>query len=145
MKDLGCEFVGDGLDFQRRNARPQRVIFECRRRPEQCHQAVAGEFVDGSLIALHHAGSAVEELVHDLLEPLRVQCGRKFHRSDDVGEQHCHLLVLARNRPGGEWGAARIAEASLCAQVVTTRSTLIRGLGDRTNHPPVFLHRKFPT
>ena len=92
---LACKFFGDGLDFQRRNACPQRMVLQRHRGAEQCHQAVAGELVKGSLIALHHRRSAVEQLVHDLLESLRVQRRRKLHRADDVGEQHRHLLVLA--------------------------------------------------
>ncbi len=120
---LGGQHLGHRLDLQRRDAGPQRVVFERHRRAEQCHQAVAGELVDGSAVALDHGGGAVEQLVHDFPESLSVQRRGEFHRSDDVDEQHGHLLVLAGHRSWSDRGAAHVAEARTRPQVVAARWT----------------------
>ena len=114
------------------------MILEGHGGAEERHQPIAGEAVDGPLIALHHCGRAIEQFVHDLLKSLRVQHRRELHRADDVGEQHRHLFVFARRRTRGDRRAAHIAEARLYAKVVSTRPAPIDGLTDRTDHPPDF-------
>ncbi len=135
---LGGEVVGRRLDCQRRDAAAQGVILERHRRAEQGHQAVAGELVDRALVALHHRGRTVEQLVHDGLQALGVQRCRQLHRPHHVDEQHCHLLVLADRRARGHRRTAGVAEPRLRAQVVTARPAPTGGLADRTDHerPP---------
>ena len=83
------------------------MILQGHRGTEQRHQAVTGELVDRSVIALHHRGRTVEHRVHDLLEPLRVERRRELHRPDDVGEQHRYLLVFAAGRSWGDLESRR--------------------------------------
>ena len=65
------------------------------RRPEHGHDPVAGELVDGALVAGHGIGEDREEALHDLAPLLRVLLLGEVHRAADVGEQDGHLLALA--------------------------------------------------
>ena len=82
------------VNLQRRDAGTNRVILQRRRRPEDRHDPVAGELVDGASVALHHGRRTVEQLGHDLAQPLGTHCRRDVHRMDHIGEQDGHLLVL---------------------------------------------------
>src|SRR5271163_888577 len=47
------------------------VIFQRDRRAEHRHDPVASELCDRAAVTLHHRGTAVGELGHDLAQPLR--------------------------------------------------------------------------
>jgi hypothetical protein len=70
------------------------VVLVGDRRPEDGHDPVAGELVDGSLEALDRFGEDREEALHDLAPFLRVLALGKVHRAAHVGEQHRDLLAL---------------------------------------------------
>ena len=62
--------------------------------PKTAMIAVAGELVHRAAVPLHHRRAAVDQLGHDLAQPLRPDRRRDVHRMHHVGEQHRHLLVL---------------------------------------------------
>ncbi|KZS75002.1 hypothetical protein A4G29_02575 [Mycobacterium kansasii] len=70
------------------------MVLQRRRRAEHRHEAIAGELVDGTAVALHDRGCAVDEVGHDHSQPFRADGCRDVHRPHHVGEQHRHLLVL---------------------------------------------------
>ncbi len=43
---------------------------------------------------LHHRGRTVDQLGHDLAQPLRTHRAGDLHRTHHIGEQHRHLLEL---------------------------------------------------
>ena len=54
------------LDGQRGQARPDRVVLQRNRRPEQRHQAIAGELLHRAAVALHRGCAAADQFGHDL-------------------------------------------------------------------------------
>ena len=72
---------------------------------EHRHDAVAGELAQRPAVTLHHRCGTVQQLGHDLAQPLRPDGRRDVHRMHDIGEQHRHLLVLRRRRAGRVTGA----------------------------------------
>ena len=70
------------------------VVLVGNRRPEDGHDPVAGELVDGALEFADGVGQDREEALHDLAPLLRVLLLGEVHRAADVGEQHRHLLAL---------------------------------------------------
>ena len=80
--------------LQRRVTGPPAVVLVGDRRPEDGHDPVAGELVDGPLEALDGVGEDREEALHDLAPLLGVVLLGEVHRPLHVGEQHGHLLAL---------------------------------------------------
>ena len=86
------------------------MVFQRHWRPEDGHDAVAGELVDGSAITLHDVGASIEQLRHEFAQTFGADRSGDAHRMHDVGEQHRHLFVLS-HRPGlGNGCTALVAE-----------------------------------
>jgi hypothetical protein len=102
---LGAHLVGvlarRVSERQRRVAGPLGVVLVRDRRPEERHDAVAGELVDEALEALDAVGEDREEALHDLRPRLGIHLLGELHRALDVGEEHRHLLALAFERRAG--------------------------------------------
>ena len=84
--------------LQRGEAGPGGVVLVRDRRPEQRHDPVAGELVDGALEPPDALGEQREEALHDLTPLLGIGLLGHVHRAHDVGEQDGHLLALAVER-----------------------------------------------
>jgi hypothetical protein len=125
---------GRYLDLQSGDAGAQRVVLECHRGAEQSHQPVAGELVDGAAVTLHHGRGTVEQLVHDLLEPLGIQRGRQLHRTHHIGEQDGDLLAFADRSIRSDGRTAAVAESRVGAQISATRRTQRGRPGDLIPH-----------
>lgn len=96
--------------------------------PEDRHDSVAGEFVDGAAVMPHDRRSALDERGHDLAQSLGAHGRSDIHRSHHIGEQHRHLLVLRGTRPGGERRTAVVTEFCVRAQGgAASRASQIRG------------------
>ena len=93
-KHVGGQTTRLRLDLQCGDARPQRVVFEGKWGPKQRHQPIAGELVDRTLVSLNNCGRPVEQLMHDLAQPLGIQYGRQLHRTHHVREKDGDLLTL---------------------------------------------------
>jgi len=126
--------LGRYLDLQSGDAGAQRVVLECHRGAEQSHQPVASELVDGAAVTLHHGRGTVEQLVHDLLQPLGIQRGRQLHRTHHVGEQHGDLFMFTDGSTRSDRRTAAVAEPSLIAQISATRRTQRGRPGDLIPH-----------
>ncbi len=123
---LGGQRAHRMLDVQRRQAGAKSVVLQSDWRPEQSHDAVAGELVDGAAVPLHHSGGPVEHGGHDVAQSFGVEAGRQIHRAHDVGEQHRHVFVLGRRRGVGDRSTTAVAEPrparGLVPHVPQTRS-----------------------
>ncbi|GAY17301.1 hypothetical protein MSZK_40270 [Mycobacterium sp. shizuoka-1] len=115
--DLGGQLPRLLLHVQRRQAGAQRMVFEGRGCTEDRHDAVAGEFVDGSAVAGHHRGGPQDQAGHDLSQPLGPQRRGDVHGPHHIGEQHRDLLVLGRQIGVDQWCTARVAESCAGARV----------------------------
>ena len=93
--------VDSSLHPQRGIAGADRVVFVGHRRPEQRHDAIAHDLVDGALVVMDGLHHALEHGVEELPGLLGVAVGEQFHRALQVGEEHRHLLALALE--GGSW------------------------------------------
>jgi hypothetical protein len=91
---VGGQTTCDRLNLQGADARPQSVIFERHWSAEQRHQPIASEFVDRALVSLNNCRRPVEQLMHDLAQPLWIQCGRQLHRTHHVREKDGDLLTF---------------------------------------------------
>jgi hypothetical protein len=65
------------------------------RRPEESHDAVAHDLVDGALVAMHRLHHAFEHRVEQPPRLLGIAVGEQLHRPLQVGEEHRDLLALA--------------------------------------------------
>jgi hypothetical protein len=74
-----------------------RVVLKRNWRAEYRHDAVAGETADRAAVALHHRSRTLDQLGHDLAQPLWPDGCGDVHRMHHIGEQHRHLLVLGRS------------------------------------------------
>ena len=70
------------------------MILQRHRRTEHRHDAVTGELVHRAAVPLHHGRAAVDEIGHDLAEPLRTHRRSDIHGVHHIGEQDGYLLVL---------------------------------------------------
>ena len=84
------------------------VVLVGDRRPEQRHDPVPGELVDGALEAVHARAQDREEAIHDPPPLLGVALLGELHRAHHIREQHRHLLALALQ--GGAAGADLLGE-----------------------------------
>ena len=71
------------------------------RRPEEGHDAVAHDLVDGAFVAVHGRHHALEHRVEELPRLLGIAVGQQLHGAFEVGEQHRDLLALAFQ--GASW------------------------------------------
>jgi hypothetical protein len=76
-------------------AGPHRVVLERQRRPEQGHDAVAEDLVDGPLVAVDGVHHELEDGVEERPGLLGIEVGEQLQRALDVGEEHGDLLALA--------------------------------------------------
>ena len=73
------------------------------RRPEQRHDAIAHDLVDGALVAVHGVHHAFEHGVEELPGLLGIAVGQQLHRALQIGKEHRDLLALAfQGTAGGE-------------------------------------------
>jgi hypothetical protein len=86
------------LDRQRRLDAAKGVILQGHGRPEEGHQAVPQELIDGSFVAMDGLRHEAQSPVHDLVHGFWVQALRQSGGVHDVAEQHRHLLALALER-----------------------------------------------
>ena len=91
LRAVGGELL---LEVKRRVAGARSVVLVGDRRPEQSHDAVACELVDGALEAVHALTEDREEAIHDRPPILGVALLGELHRAHHVREQHRHLLAL---------------------------------------------------
>ena len=64
------------------------------RSAEQGHDAVAGELVDGALIAVDAPGEDVEAAIHDGVDGLRIETLSERTEAYDIGEENRDELPL---------------------------------------------------
>ena len=83
------------LNPQRRQAGAESVILQRGWRAEHRHDAVAGETADRAAVPLNHHCRTVDQIGHDLAQPLRSQRRCDVHRMHYVGEEDRDLLVLS--------------------------------------------------
>ena len=62
---------------------------------EDRHDTVAG-VLHRPAVAAQHGRQALQQVGHDLAQPLGIQSSRDRHRVHHIGEQHGHLFVLGR-------------------------------------------------
>ena len=93
LRRVAVELVAQ---MKHRVAGARSVVLVRDRRPEDRHDAVACEPVDGSLKASHARREDLQEAVHDRAPLLRVERAREIHRPLHVGEQDRDLLAFAR-------------------------------------------------
>ncbi len=89
-------------------------------RPEQRHNAVAGELVDETLEALDAVGKDLEEALHDGAPLLGVELLGEVHRPLHVGEEHADLFAFAFEnafRFEDFFGEMLRSEVSLCEAI----------------------------
>jgi hypothetical protein len=72
-----------------------RVVLVRDRRPEEGHDAVAAEVVDGAFEAMDARREDLEEAVEHAMPFLGVDLLGELHRVHDVREEHGHVLSLA--------------------------------------------------
>ena len=70
---LGGQILGLLLNAQCGQTTPQRVVLERDRCPEQRHDSVAGELVDGTAVPPHNGCRALKDRRHDLAKSLRAE------------------------------------------------------------------------
>ena len=91
--------------------------------PNTAMIAVAGELVHRAAVPLHHHRRTVDQLGHDLAQPLRTDRRRDVHRMHHIGEQHRHLLVLRRSSGLCERCTALVTELGVRWQFGAARPT----------------------
>ena len=89
---IGAELL---LHAERGVARAPGMVLVRDRRPEQRHDAVTGELVDGAFEAMDLFGQDLEEAVEHPMPFLGVDLLGQQHRVDQVDEQHGDLFALA--------------------------------------------------
>ena len=77
VSDLDGEPLGLLLNAQGRQTGANSVILQRHRRAEHRHDPVAGELVHRAAVTLHHRSGAVDQLGHDLAQPLRTRPPRR--------------------------------------------------------------------
>jgi hypothetical protein len=74
------------LHSQRRITRAHRMILMRDRRPEQRHDAVAHDLVDGPLVAMDRFHHVLKHGVENLARFFRITIGEQLHGALKVGE-----------------------------------------------------------
>src|SRR5262250_1768473 len=75
--------------------RAPRMILMSDRRPEQRHDAVAEELVNGALVAMDFGQHQLEGTSHESVHVLRIQPIGYRGESRHVDKEHCDLLAFA--------------------------------------------------
>ena len=83
------------LHPERRVAGAHGVVLVRDRRPEQRHDPVAHDLVDGALVAVDGLHHPLEDGVQKLPRLLGIAIGQQLHRALEVGEEDGDLLALA--------------------------------------------------
>src|SRR5262249_8235748 len=83
------------LDTERGMHRAPRMILMSDRRPEQRHDAVAEELIDGALVAMDFGQHQLEGTSHESVHVLRIQPIGHRGESRHVDKEHGDLLALA--------------------------------------------------
>ena len=89
------------LHGERRIAGAYRMVLMGQGRPEQGHDAIAHDLVDGALVAVHGGHHALQHGVEQLPRLLGIAIGQQFHGPLHVGKEHGHLLAFAFQRTAG--------------------------------------------
>ena len=95
----------------------QPVVLQRHRRAEHGHDPVAGELVHRPAIPFHHSSGPIDQLRHDLPQPLRPDGRGDVHGVHNIGEQDGHLLVLRWVSGLCDWRAALATELGSRAQL----------------------------
>ena len=121
--DLGGQLGVLGLNLQRRHACPKSVILQRNRGAEYRHDAVAGELVYRSAVALHHRCRAVEQVAHDLAQPLgthrRMRCPSNARRRRTTPSPACTRQASPPRQPAHRthcrsWWSAKVQYRKRC-------------------------------
>ncbi len=81
-------------------------------RPEQRHDAVAHDLVDGALVAVHRFHHPLEHRIEELARLFGVAVGEQLHGALEVGEEDGDLLALAfESGAGGEDALGEVLRA----------------------------------
>ena len=86
------------------------------------------------------AAAAVDQLGHDLAQPLCTDGRRDVHRMNNIGEQHRHLLVLRRSSGLCERCTALVTELGVRWQFDAARPTEQPRRGQSTATIPAGVH-----
>ena len=116
------------------------MVLQRHRRAEDSHDAVTGETADRAAVPLNHHCRTVDQIGHDLAQPLRTDLRRDVHRMHHVGEQHRHLLVLSRLGGLFERRTALVAELGVRRQFCAARPAEHSRCRQRTATVPSVLH-----
>ena len=81
---------------------------------------------------LFNPASTLDQLGHDLAQPLGTHRCRDVHRMYNIGEQHRHLLVLRRSSGVCDWRAALATELGCAAYLSAARPAGHSGRRQRT-------------
>ena len=95
------------LNCQRRVAGTHRMILVRNRCAEQRHDAVANDFVDRALVAMHGIHHHADCPIEDAACFFRIVAFEDLERAFDVGKQHRDVLALARHQRSGIKDASR--------------------------------------
>ncbi len=130
MLDLSRNPVGLLLNVYCGHAGAESVVLQRHRRTEYRHDPVTGELVHRAAVALNHRSTTLDQLGHDLAQPLRTNGCCDVHRMHHVGEQDGDLLVLRAGISVLDRGATPVTESRTLTQLGATRTA--RG---RCGHP----------
>ncbi len=84
------------------------------RDPEDGHDGVADELLDGAAVALEDDAQVLEVAPHARAQRLRVGRLAERSRADEIAEENGDdLALLSCGLGGGEFGTARAAEARI--------------------------------
>ena len=114
------------------DGKPLRLLLN----PQHRHDAVAGETADRAAVPLNHHCRTVDQIGHDLAQPLRAHRRCDVHRMHYVGEEDRDLLVLSR------LGGLRESRTALAAELGQSGLTARRRNHGRT--PSRSVHRHIP-
>src|ERR1700751_1579969 len=115
------------------------MVFQRQRRTKHRHNPVTGELIHRAAVTHHDRCRDIDQLGHDLAQPLRPYRSGDIHRVDHVGEQHGDLFVFGRWRPGRNGCTALAAELGFLIQRRAARSARQPHGGHLTRSDPLSL------
>ena len=121
IRDVERELLRLHLKVHSGEAGPKGMVLQRNWGSEHRHDAVTGELVDCACVPLHHGSCVLDQLRHDLAQPLGTHRGGDVHRMHHVGEQHRHLLVLGRSLLATDGRTASVAEEGILQRFGATR------------------------
>ena len=123
-------FVGELNRFllylQRRDTGSNSVVLQRDRGSEQRHDAVTSELLNRTAISLSDGPAPVEELPHDLTQPLGPQGGGQIHGPMHVSEEHGYLFVLGLRVASHDRGSASVTKPGAGPRLGTAPPACIR-------------------